>query len=150
MKISCADVLKSAVFNLNLEAEQYRPAIHELVHSMNGDNRMLDTEGFRQAVLLREDESPTALSSGVSFPHARTPCVSDIVLAVGRSQKGIASDNGPIRLLFLIGTPKTKIQEYLMVLGFLARNVKQAATYEALVRADTPEAILKCFGVSGT
>jgi len=149
MSVSPADVLRNAVFNLNLQARQYRPAIHEMVHGMNGDSRVLDTEGFRQAILLREDESPTALSSGVSFPHARTACVADLVLGVGRSREGIEADGGRIHLVFLIGTPKTKIQEYLMVVGFLARNVKQQQIYEALVHADTPEAFVKAFGISG-
>ena len=150
MSVSPADVLKSAVFNLDIKARQYHPAIRELAETAGGDSRVLDNEGFQRAVLLREDESPTALGTGVSFPHARTSCVSDLILAVGRSKEGIpVADDTRIHLLFLIGTPKTKIQEYLMVVGFLARNVKQKPIFEALIHADTPEAFVKSFGVSG-
>jgi PTS system fructose-specific IIC component len=146
MNVSPTDVLKTAVFDLDLEAREYRPAIHELIQSMASDKRVLNEESFRQAVLLREDECSTSIGSGVSFPHARTAFVSDLVLAVGRSRDGIAAtDASKIHLIFLIGTPKTKIQEYLAVVGFLARNVKQQAIFEALLRAETPEAFVKAF-----
>ena len=146
MIVSPSEILKTAVFNLDVQARQYRPAIHELIHSIGADKRVLDADCFRQAVLLREDECSTSIGAGVSFPHARTACVSDLILTVGRSKEGIAAgDASKIHLVFLIGTPKTKIQEYLMVVGFLARNVKQKSIFEALIRADTPEAFIKAF-----
>jgi len=149
MSVSPADVLKSAVFNLDIKAREYHPAIRELVEAASADSRVLDNEGFQRAVLLREDECSTSIGAGVSFPHARTSCVSDLILAVGRSKEGIpVGDDTRIHLLFLVGTPKTKIQEYLMVVGFLARNVKQQPIFEALIRADSPEAFVKSFGVS--
>lgn len=149
MSITPVDVLQTARFNFDIQARTYRPAIEELVTSAGGDSRVVDTAGLRRDILLREDECSTALTSGVSFPHARTACVSDIVLAVGRSREGIlAKDNATIHLLFLIGTPKTKIQEYLMVVGFLARSLRQPDIYKALYASDSREAFLKTFGIT--
>ncbi len=146
MTVSAVDVLKTAVFDLDLEAREYRPAIEELIHEMAADKRVLNAESFRQAVLQREDECSTSIGAGVSFPHARTAFVGDLILAVGRSREGIAATDGSkIHLVFLVGTPKTKIQEYLTVVGFLARNVKQKPIFEALIRADAPEAFIQAF-----
>lgn len=150
MSLTPADVLRSARFNFDLQATTYRPAIEELVASADGDNRIVDESGLRRDILLREDECSTALASGVSFPHARTACVSDIVLAIGRSKAGIVTkENTTIHLLFLIGTPKTKIQEYLMVVGFLARNVRQPEVYRALYGSESREAFLAGLGLTG-
>lgn len=146
MIASPAEVLETAIFHLDLQAKQDRPAISELIAKVDGDKRVRDTACFEKAVFLREDECSTSIGAGVSFPHARTDCVADLILAVGRSTEGIkASDGSRIHLVFLIGTPKTKIQEYLMVVGFLARSVKQKAIFEALLHAGTADAFIKAF-----
>ena len=58
-----------------------------------------------------------------------------MVLAVGRSTQGIWFENSSqnVKLIFVIGTPKRMVTDYLSVVGGLARLLKDASTREALL-----------------
>ncbi len=103
-----------------------------------------DPADFRNAVLEREKLSPTALGHGVAFPHARTPQVKQIVLAVGRSREGVLFEQAGqrVHLLFVIGTPFNKVPEYLAVVGRLVRLLKSDVVRENMLSAATVEEFL--------
>jgi mannitol/fructose-specific phosphotransferase system IIA component (Ntr-type) len=66
-------------------------------------------------------------------------------MAVGRSLPGVAYENNaePVRLIFVLGTPKSDPGGYLQLLGVLCRIFKQPANREALLAATTPEAFIE-------
>jgi mannitol/fructose-specific phosphotransferase system IIA component (Ntr-type) len=67
--------------------------------------------------------------------------VKSIVLAVGRSTPGIFFENcnQTVRLMFILGTPKTNPTDYLMVVSTLCKILKEEANRETLMAAATPE-----------
>jgi mannitol/fructose-specific phosphotransferase system IIA component (Ntr-type) len=66
--------------------------------------------------------------------------VEKIVLAVGRSAEGVKFESSPdpIHLIFMIGTPKAQISDYLVCIGSLARFVKSKEICDRLMQAKTP------------
>jgi len=60
-----------------------------------------------------------------------------MVLAVGRSPQGVWFENSgqTVRLIFVIGTPKRMVTDYLSVVGGLARLLKDSSTREHLLAA---------------
>jgi mannitol/fructose-specific phosphotransferase system IIA component (Ntr-type) len=80
----------------------------------------------------------------VAFPHARTDHVKRLVLAVGRSQAGVNFENGGenIHFIFVIGTPRRMVTEYLALVGAMARILRQDEVREKLMQVKTAEEFL--------
>ena len=139
MSLSVFDVLKSERIALALQASTQSEAISATSRLLASSEHMLDFKGFEQEVLAREKLSPTALGNGVAFPHARTDCVDQIVMAAGRCREKVCfeSSDEPVELIFVIGTPKNMVREYLGLVGDLARRLKLAPVREQLLKAAT-------------
>jgi mannitol/fructose-specific phosphotransferase system IIA component (Ntr-type) len=95
-------------------------------------------------VLAREQEHPSVVENGVAFPHARTDLVDEIVVGIGRSRAGIPAgpDQKRARLIFVIGVPERLVNDYLICVGTLARQVRDDATRSVLLHAETPREFL--------
>jgi len=136
-----AALLRPETINLNLQSRQKAPALREVAELLQRTGCVGNFEAFFQEILDRERVSNTALGHDVAIPHARTEQCSDILIAVGRSKDGIdfeAKDNQPVRLIFLIGTPKQMVTDYLRVVGNLARLLRQDQVRQQLL--DAPDA----------
>jgi nitrogen PTS system EIIA component len=90
-------------------------------------------------VLSREEASSTLSENGVAFPHARTELVDQIALAIGRSRAGVPwNDEGKrARLIFLLAVPRRLVNDYLVLVGTLARVTRDQQHADALFAAAT-------------
>jgi mannitol/fructose-specific phosphotransferase system IIA component (Ntr-type) len=85
---------------------------------------------------------------GIALPHARSEYVDSFVIAIGRVKDGVnfgSLDGEPVRLVFLMGTPKEKVQSYLKLLAHLTRLLKRESVRSLLFEAETPEEIIEIF-----
>ena len=153
-----AALLAPEAVSLDLQGREKGAALREVAGRLRGNPAVPDLEGFFAEILAREATGSTAMGHGVAVPHARTDRCRDIVMAAGRHSEGLAygaPDGQPIRLIFLIGTPRQRVTEYLRVVGALVRilgreDVRQsllaatdaAAFIEAIASADGPSALL--------
>jgi mannitol/fructose-specific phosphotransferase system IIA component (Ntr-type) len=94
--------------------------------------------------LARERVEATSLGNGVAFPHARTDHVKRLVLAVGRSVEGVTFETGgeKIHFIFVIGTPRRMVTEYLALVGAMARLLRNEEVRVKLLSAQTAEDFL--------
>lgn len=141
-----AALLNVATMKLNLQATRKDAALREVAELLQQNNCVANFEAFFQEILEREHVSNTALGHDVAIPHARTEQCTDILIAVGRSEGGIdfeAKDDHPVRLIFLIGTPKQMVTDYLRVVGNLARLLRQEQVRQQLLDAPDPAAFIK-------
>ena len=102
---------------------------------------------FLAQVLAREKVNSTLIENGVAFPHARTALVDQIALAVGRSRAGIPwNDKGErARLIFVVAVPQRLVNDYLVLVGTLARIAQDKEQRAALLVAATPAEFIKTF-----
>lgn len=141
-----ASLLNPEAITLDLKATQKAAALREVAELLAKNKCVSNFEAFFNEVLQRERASNTALSHDVAIPHARTDQCDDIVIAVGRSNAGLdfeAKDNHPVRLIFLIGTPKQMVTDYLRVVGNLARLLRQDDLRQRLLDAPDPASFIK-------
>jgi fructose-specific phosphotransferase system IIA component len=141
-----ASLLNSETIKLDLQAKQKTAALREVAELLAQNKCVGDFEAFFNEILQRERVSNTALGHDVAIPHARTDQCSDILVAVGRSTEGIdfeAKDGQPVRLIFLIGTPKQMVTDYLRVVGNLARLLRQDDLRQHLLTAPDAAAFVK-------
>jgi mannitol/fructose-specific phosphotransferase system IIA component (Ntr-type) len=133
MQIS--SLLKSDQIKLELDQAKRCNAINEVAQLLQHNPNVTNFAGFYEELLARERIESTCLGNEIAFPHARTDSLKGMVLAVGRSTGGVWFENSSqnVKLIFVIGTPKRMVTDYLSVVGGLARLLKDASTREQLL-----------------
>lgn len=141
-----SSLLRPETITLDLKAKEKVPALREVAELLVRNNSVKNFEAFFNEILQRERVSNTALGHDIAIPHARTDQCTDILIAVGRSAEGIdfeAKDGQPVRLIFLIGTPKQMVTDYLRVVGNLARLLRQDEVRQQLIDVTDPAAFIQ-------
>ena len=139
MAIALADILNERQIALQLKSHRKANALGEMVDLFALDETVRRPNLFLEQVLAREHTSSTLADNGVAFPHARTDLVDQIALAIGRNRAGIPwnPDGDRARLIFLIAVPQQLVNDYLIVVGALARITKDEDRRNALLNAAT-------------
>ena len=127
---------------LNVQSTQRTAALNEVARLLTAHPAVTNFDGFYRELLARDRLETTCIGHCVALPHARTEHVKSIALAVGRSPTGITFGAGAdenVRLLFMLGTPKTNPGDYLAVVSALCKLLKAEANRAAFLSAATPE-----------
>ena len=143
-----SDYFRKEMIKLNLKAEVKEEAIKELGSAMKGAKEITDYENFLKDVFEREALATTGICNGIAIPHARTDAVSQFVIAFGRSKRGVefeSLDGKPAKFIFLMGTPKDEVNQYLKLLGRLTRLLKKESFRESLLKAQEAREIIEIF-----
>lgn len=140
-----SDFLKPDLINLNLQSSTKEEVLKELV-------QMLDVKDEHRPILLdmvlqRESLGSTGLGEGVAIPHGRSLIVNRLHLVCGLSKKGMyfqALDRKKVYLFFLIIAPHREVSnQYLPLLGSIARLASEPKNIDRLRSAETPEQCLE-------
>ena len=110
------DLRKMTNNNLILLDEKYsskEAIIKKLIEKLYDDKVISSKEEFFQAVMEREDHSPTGLERGVAIPHGKSTAVKKAAFAVARLEKPImewesVTDDNNVDLVFLLAIPKAE------------------------------------------
>jgi len=143
MSSSAAQFLQPSRIVLDIAATDKNEAILEVAGIVRSDPDLLDFGCFCQELLARDELRSTAAGYGVAFPHARTDAVRDIVIAAGRSAEGVRFGEEMVHFIFVIGTPREKVSDYLVAVGTLARLLRTEKIRAALTKAKTPEEFIR-------
>ena len=116
---------------VDLKAENRWEAIDELITHLaaNGKIKTEHRDAIAASVRKRESSMSTGIGFGIGIPHASTELICEVVLAVGRSRKGIqfdAIDGKPVNLVMLFLVPPGKFQEHLETLANIAKLAHRA------------------------
>jgi mannitol/fructose-specific phosphotransferase system IIA component (Ntr-type) len=143
--ISLSHILLPEHINLHLDAHDQPSAVEELLFPLRGDIRIANWDALRTAVFERDAPAlPAGDSCAIVIAHGRTNAVHSLVMSAGRSPAGFTSPavEGQIRLVFVIGIPTALNQEYLRVVGTIARLCAKPDRLEKLLAAPTPRDFL--------
>ena len=130
---------------LGVQSTKRTVALNEVARLLDGHQNVTNFHGFYTELLARERLDTTCLGNEIALPHARTEHVQKIVMAVGRSDAGVHFENGNqmVKLMFVLGTPKSNPTDYLLVVSALCKVFKDAANRDALLAAPTTEAFIE-------
>lgn len=124
---------------LTLTNQEESAAIEEVAKLLKQDSRVTNWNEFFQAMIaLSTPPLKINQENAVAIYHVRTNSVQDLVMAAGRSTSGIffQKSEQPVRLIIVIGIPHALSQEYLRVLGSLARSLKETALFQRLLTTE--------------
>jgi len=117
-----------------------------LVELASTSKLVKDGEELLKDVRDREELVTTGVGYGVAFPHAKTKATKGIVIAFGRSDKGIdfeAMDHKPVHLFFLIAAPEDAIGAHLNVMARLSYIMKSEDNRKKMMTVTSPGELLQ-------
>ena len=103
-----------------------------------------DLEEFVKEINEREKLTPTGMQDGIAIPHARTPLVKELSLALGISREGVdfeSMDGEASKLIFMIAAPEETKKEHLDLLAEISKLSYEEELVEELKNALTIEEI---------
>lgn len=118
-----------------IEAGDKLGVLREFAHLLKSRNRIDDEEKLVTILLERESLGSTGIGDGVAIPHGKLPLCSDMIIAFGRSSRGVdfqAMDAKPVHLIFLLITPEDKPGDHLKALARISRIIRNPALRESL------------------
>src|ERR1700730_16477920 len=139
------EYLKAAIFVRNLEAESERQAIEKMLDALKGHPQVKDLHILSEAIFERQQTVPPLLPGGIAFPHARCDMVTDVVMVIATCPKAIPFREIQVRLAVLIGVPKSAASEYLEIVSFLARHLRNQEILDQVVAADSVPTFIAAF-----
>lgn len=144
MKLSkfCSEEL----ITFNLKSADKEKVLKELVELASTSKLVKDGEELLKDVRDREELVTTGVGYGVAFPHAKTKATKGIVIAFGRSDKGIdfeAMDHKPVHLFFLIAAPEDAIGAHLNVMARLSYIMKSEDNRKKMMTVTSPGELLQ-------
>lgn len=134
--LQLSNFLFSESLLLSLASEEQGAALEEVLESLKEDHRVSNWQELRDSILARP-AFPIS-SNGkiiIRLYHGRTNSAQDLIIAVGRSIKGILFEElaERIHFIFVIAIPHALNHEYLRVMGSIARVCKDPTTLEKLL-----------------
>ena len=137
MKLS--ETITPKRINLKLTATTRDDILEELVGLLH--LKPPARRALLQTLQAREEIGSTAVGDGIAIPHCRSLVVGDVLVAVGRSVRGVnfrASDRKRVKLFFLIVAPPVGDPgDYLIVLGSIAQVARLLAKDKRLKAVTT-------------
>ncbi|MFA0440804.1 PTS glucose transporter subunit IIA [Vibrio sp. 10N.286.49.C2] len=149
MKLS--DLTSESLILLDAVFEDRFAAINALTDKIDQAGKLSNKEQFLDAVLLREEEGPTALGEYLAVPHGKSPAVIEPAFACAfvRDElmwQGIDGDE-PVKMIFLIAIPLAEAgSTHIEVLTTLTSSLVDDDFRDELLAANSTEHIIKLFG----
>lgn len=127
---------------IDLDARTKTDAIKELVAVLAKHPQVTDPEDFLRCILDREKVISTGIGIGLAMPHVKIASVTDFVLAIGRSSRGIdfdSLDGHPVHIVAMIGASERQSGEFLKVLAKLVLKLKDKNLRRQVLLTPDPE-----------
>jgi hypothetical protein len=136
---------------LNLKSQEKEEVFEEMAPLFVEDN-IIDAEEleeFIEGLKEREKLTATGMQDGIAVPHAKSPSVHKIALALGISKEGInfeSMDGEPSKYIFMIAAPKGTKQEHLDLLAMISELSYSEEVLEKLGKAQTRAEVIEILG----
>jgi len=137
---------KENLFIANLRSETKEEVLDELLDLFVREKYIRNRSIVSQMLYQRETLGSTGIGKGVAIPHGRTTAASDVLIAFGKSEKGIefdSIDKKPAHLFFMvIAPPHDEGNNYLPILGTLVTILNNKENRDKLLEVQSFEEFL--------
>lgn len=138
------DVLRKESVIPNLRSKTKLDVIKELSDRVSSIYPNVNKEALVSVLIEREKLCSTAVDVGVAIPHGKLSGISDIIVAFGRSLKGIdfeSLDGNPTYLFILLIAPENSAGTHLKLLARISRLFKEKDFRSKLLKAQSQDEI---------
>jgi fructose-specific phosphotransferase system IIA component len=127
---------------IDLKGRTKDEVLREMVEALAKRPQITDPQTFLKCILEREKVISTGIGIGLAMPHVKIASVTDFVLAIGRSTRGIefdSLDGHPVHIVAMIGASDQQSGEFLKVLAKLVLKLKDKSLRQKILLAPTVE-----------
>lgn len=131
---------------LDLSATDKVGVIKEMVELLGNHELVTDKKGLIKGLLAREELETTGIGDGIALPHARIDVVNELMIAFGRSKKGInfnALDEKLVQIVLLIVAPRKDSSKVLKMLAIVCRILRKESFRQILLTTDNKQEIIR-------
>jgi PTS system nitrogen regulatory IIA component len=139
------DILDPGRVQLHVTGNDKREILKALVAPIAVTHPRIDVDVLVENLLDREQTSSTAIADGIAIPHGRHSVGDRVVCAFGRNRDGLdfnSIDGSPTRIFFVLVSPESRPTLHLRWLAHLAVLLRNQEFREALLSADSAEAVI--------
>jgi PTS system nitrogen regulatory IIA component len=140
------DILAGDLIIEDLQATDKAGVVREFVALLADRGKVRDADELTDVLLARESQCSTGIGDGIAIPHARSQAVDEMVIAFGRSVRGIdfqSLDGKPAHLFFLLVTPEDRPGDHLKTLARISRVLRNPVLRQELMRSSIRQEIQK-------
>lgn len=123
--------------------------LHEFAVHLESKGKIRDARELMRILLERESLGSTGIGDGIAIPHGKLKGISEMIIAFGRSRRGIdfqSLDHEPAYLFFLLVTPADRPGDHLKALARISRILKNPLFRDNLKQAPNRADIQKRIG----
>ncbi|MDR1389376.1 MAG: PTS sugar transporter subunit IIA [Treponema sp.] len=139
-------VLTKDTISLHLKGSTKEEIINELLDILVQAGKIQDCPAAFAAVMDREQKMSTGMKHGIAIPHGKSATIKDLVACIGVSDTAVdfdALDHEPCRIFIMTLSPLEKTGPHLQFLAEVSLLFKSAEKRSEILKADSPEAILR-------
>ncbi len=132
------DLLQDALIIENIAATDKLGVLREFAGHLKTQGRIEDEHDLVRVLTEREALGSTGIGDGVAIPHGKLNGVTEIIVAFGRSARGVEYDSldaKPVFLFFLLVTPDNRPGDHLKTLARISRIFKSSTLRTRLMQA---------------
>ena len=140
MKITA--FLKCEFIIEELKAVTREAVLAELAAVLTHAVSTVEQDEMVKVLMARERLGSTGIGDGIAIPHGKIGGLDDLMIAIGRSNKGVdfnAMDGKPVHLFFLLMAPENSSGQHLKVLARISRLLKDSVLRKKLMEAESPD-----------
>jgi mannitol/fructose-specific phosphotransferase system IIA component (Ntr-type) len=139
--ITIVGTLRPSGVELDLQTDNLPEAVYQVALLLQRNPHVLDWDKLYNGLQGGDVCMPAGDDFEICIPHARTNCVSTMVMSVGRSRVGIAvpGSKNKVHYIFVVGVPVAMASNYLRIIGALSRTLKDPQAEKELRTAKTGE-----------
>ena len=140
------DILSSDLIIEDLQATNKAEVIREFSALLARAGKVRDAEELAQVLLNRESQCSTGIGDGIAIPHAKSRVIGEMVIAFGRSARGVdfqSLDGQPAHLFFVLVTPDDRPGDHLKTLARISRILRNTVLRQELMRSAARQEIQK-------
>lgn len=138
--------LKTEYIKCSLLAGTKVEVLKEMVNTIIHGGLKVDSSSIVEILMKREYLGSTGIGYGVAIPHGKISAIDALVVAFGRSVKGIdydSADGKPVHLFFLLLAPENSAGQHLKVLAKISKMLKMENFREMLLKAKSDDDLYK-------
>jgi PTS system nitrogen regulatory IIA component len=136
--VTIRDLLQDDLILEEMSATDKSGALREFARLLSERGRITNENELARTLMERETLGSTGIGGGVAIPHGKLKGITDMIVAFGRSSRGVefqAIDGRPVHLFFLVVAPQDMPGEHLRALARISRLLKNQVFCENLRRA---------------
>jgi len=119
--------------------------LKEFVSLIKKHGLIKNMEEVYDALMEREKQTTTGIGRGIAIPHCKLKGIDRIIVALGRSKKGIdykSLDSKPVNIFFVILSPVNMDDQHIKTLSAISKLLKHIHVNNAIMGAKTAREIM--------